>query len=155
MVKVARGLFTLSTDIMKGIKFLIDKNKELNMPLAINISLSTNDGAHNGSSLLEQYISTVSTLERVTIVIAAGNEGSGRTAYFKNLYKLKVNDEINIYYNNTKYIYKVNKNYEVDKNGIIDISRDKEQTTLVLTTCSKNKTKQVVILAYLVDKVSY
>ena len=75
MVKVARGLFTLSTEIMKGIKFLIDKSKELNMPLAINISLSTNDGAHNGSSLLEQYISTVSTLERVTIVIAAGNEG--------------------------------------------------------------------------------
>ena len=75
MVKVARGLFTLSTEIMKGIRFLIDKSKELNMPLAINISLSTNDGAHNGSSLLEQYISTVSTLERVTIVIAAGNEG--------------------------------------------------------------------------------
>ena len=25
--------------------------------------------------LLEQYISTVSTLERITIVIAAGNEG--------------------------------------------------------------------------------
>lgn len=75
MVKVARGLFTLSSEIMKGIKFLIDKSKELNMPLAINISLSTNDGAHNGSSLLEQYISTVSTLERVTIVIAAGNEG--------------------------------------------------------------------------------
>lgn len=89
------------------------------------------------------------------ILAIAGHSGSGRTAYFKNLYKLKVNDEINIYYNNTKYIYKVNKNYEVDKNGIIDISRDKEQTTLVLTTCSKNKTKQVVILAYLVDKVSY
>jgi len=70
------------------------------------------------------------------ILAIAGHSGSGRTAYFKNLYKL-------------------NKNYEVDKNGIIDISRDKEQTTLVLTTCSKNKTKQVVILAYLVDKVSY
>ena len=89
------------------------------------------------------------------ILAIAGHSGSGRTAYFKNLYKLKVNDEINVYYNNTKYIYKVNKNYEVDKNGIIDVSRDKEQTTLVLTTCSKNKTKQVVVLAYLVDKVNY
>jgi len=75
MVKVARSRFALSTQIMKGIKFLIDKGKELNMPLAINMSLSTNDGAHNGSSLLEQYISTVSATERVTIVIAAGNEG--------------------------------------------------------------------------------
>ena len=75
MVKVARSRFALSTQIMKGIKFFIDKGKELNMPLAINMSLSTNDGAHNGSSLLEQYISTVSATERVTIVIAAGNEG--------------------------------------------------------------------------------
>lgn len=75
MVKSTRGRFALSTNIMKGLKFLIDKSKELNKPLVVNISLSTNDGAHNGKSLLEQYISIVSTLERVTIVIAAGNEG--------------------------------------------------------------------------------
>ena len=75
MVKSTRGQYALSTNIMKGLKFLIDKSKELNKPLVVNISLSTNDGAHNGKSLLEQYISTVATLERVTIVIAAGNEG--------------------------------------------------------------------------------
>ena len=75
MVKAARGVAVLSSQIMQGIKFLLDKSKELNMPLVINISLSTNDGAHNGSSLLEQYIRTVANLERVSIVIAAGNEG--------------------------------------------------------------------------------
>ena len=53
---------------------LIDQ-KEVQMPLVVNISLSTNDGAHNGSSLLEQYIQTVSSLEKITIVIAGGNEG--------------------------------------------------------------------------------
>ncbi|WP_017209541.1 S8 family serine peptidase [Clostridium beijerinckii] len=75
MVKAARGTAILSSQIMQGIKFLIDKGKELNMPLVISISLSTNDGAHDGSSLLEQYIRTISNLERVSIVIAAGNEG--------------------------------------------------------------------------------
>lgn len=75
MVKTNRGRFALSTQILKGIKFLIDKSKELNMPLVVNISLSTNDGAHNGQSLLEKYISTVCDLERITVVIAAGNEG--------------------------------------------------------------------------------
>ena len=75
MVKVARTRFGLSTQIMRGIKFLIDKSKELNLPLTINMSLSTNDGAHDGSSLLERYISIVSILEKITIVIAAGNEG--------------------------------------------------------------------------------
>ena len=39
MVKVARSRFALSTQIMRGIKFLIDKGKELNMPLAINMNL--------------------------------------------------------------------------------------------------------------------
>ena len=75
MVKCTRGLFAISTNIMRGIRFLIDRSQELSKPLVINISLSTNDGSHNGSSLLEQYISTIATLERVTIVIAAGNEG--------------------------------------------------------------------------------
>lgn len=76
MVKSTRGSFALSTNIMRGLKFLVDKGKELGMPLAVNISLSTNDGAHNGTSLLEQYISTIATLERITICIAAGNEGA-------------------------------------------------------------------------------
>ncbi len=78
MVKTTRyGFlnFALSTQIMRGIKFLVDKSNEMNKPLAINISLSTNDGAHNGTSLLEQYIETICRLERVAIVIAAGNEG--------------------------------------------------------------------------------
>ena len=75
MVKCTRGNFALSSNIMRGLKFLVEAGKFLNKPLAVNISLSTNDGAHNGTSLLEQYISTISTLERVTIVIAAGNEG--------------------------------------------------------------------------------
>ena len=75
MVKGARGRWVLSSQIMRGLKFLLDKSKELNMPLVVNISLSTNNGAHNGSSLLEQYIRTIANLERVTIVIAAGNEG--------------------------------------------------------------------------------
>ena len=75
MVKGMRGNFVLSSNIMKGLKFLVEAGKNLNKPLVVNISLSTNDGAHNGTSLLEQYISTISTLERITIVIAAGNDG--------------------------------------------------------------------------------
>ncbi|MBM7834016.1 S8 family peptidase [Clostridium sardiniense] len=75
MVKANRGRFALSTQILRGLKFLVDRSKELKMPLAVNISLSTNDGAHNGQSLLEKYISTVCDLERITIIIAAGNEG--------------------------------------------------------------------------------
>ncbi len=79
MVKITREgdiNRALSTQLMKGLRFLIEKGNELNKPLIINISLSTNQGGHNGRSLLEKYIDIVSTVEKVTIVIAAGNEGS-------------------------------------------------------------------------------
>ncbi|WP_010297928.1 S8 family peptidase [Clostridium senegalense] len=79
MVKLtgeATGGFTKSSQVMRGIKFLVDKSKELNKPLVINLSFSTNDGAHDGRSLFEKYISTVCTLERITFCVAAGNEGN-------------------------------------------------------------------------------
>lgn len=78
MVKMARESKMAngkSTQLMRGIKFLTDKAYELNKPLVISISFSTNDGAHDGQSLLEQYISVVAKSQRVTIAIAAGNEG--------------------------------------------------------------------------------
>lgn len=64
-----------STQVMRGAKFLLDRANERNMPLVINLSFSSNDGAHDGTSLLEQYVETISNLERISFVIAAGNEG--------------------------------------------------------------------------------
>lgn len=78
MVKMTREgkvNYSKSTQLMEGIKFLIDRSKELNMPLVLNLSFSTNDGAHDGNSLLELYIRTINSLERISFVIAAGNEG--------------------------------------------------------------------------------
>ncbi|WP_283704939.1 S8 family peptidase [Clostridium perfringens] len=66
----------LSTQLMRGLKFLMDKSNEVNKPLVVNISLSTNDGSHNGSSLLEKYIQTFTQLQKAVIVVAAGNEGN-------------------------------------------------------------------------------
>ncbi|HBI6925283.1 TPA: S8 family serine peptidase [Clostridium perfringens] len=67
---------SLSTQLMRGLKFLMDKSNEINKPLVVNISLSTNDGSHNGSSLLEKYIQTFTQLQKAVIVVAAGNEGN-------------------------------------------------------------------------------
>ncbi|MDM0472026.1 S8 family peptidase [Clostridium perfringens] len=66
----------LSTQLMRGLKFLMDKSNEINKPLVVNISLSTNDGSHNGSSLLEKYIQIFTQLQKAVIVVAAGNEGN-------------------------------------------------------------------------------
>ncbi len=71
-VAIGRGS---SDDIMRGIKFIEDKARELNRPFVINISYGTNFGSHNGQSLFEQYIDEVSENNIASIVVASGNEG--------------------------------------------------------------------------------
>lgn len=68
--------FAKSTEIMRGIKYSIDKARELKMPLVINISYGTNDGPHNGKSLFEVYINDMAEKWRTSIVVASGNEGA-------------------------------------------------------------------------------
>ena len=79
MVKITREGYlneALSTQLMRGLKFLVEKSYEIKKPLIVNISLSTNQGGHNGRTLLEQYIEIITVVERITVVVAAGNEGS-------------------------------------------------------------------------------
>ena len=44
------------------------------MPIAINISYGTNEGAHNGSSLFETYLDSAAQRWKNVICVAAGNE---------------------------------------------------------------------------------
>lgn len=88
--------------------------------------------------------------------IIAGHSGTGVQSYFKNLYKLNNNDEVNVYYKNIKYTYKIVKIYKQPKNGTIAIYRDYNKTTLTLVTCTKNDKKtQTVYIAELQSKKSY
>lgn len=75
MTSEGKTNYAKSTQLMRGIKFLVDKSRELQIPLVINLSFSTNDGAHDGQSLLERYISTICLSERISFAVAAGNEG--------------------------------------------------------------------------------
>jgi len=74
----ARGSisFARTTEIMRGIKYIIDKATMLNMPVAINLSYGTNDGSHAGDSLFETYIDSVTQVWKNAICVATGNEGS-------------------------------------------------------------------------------
>ena len=65
-----------STDIMAGIEYIINIASRLGKPVSINIPLQTNEGAHDGLSFFEQYISEVSNLTGVSIVIPVGNQSN-------------------------------------------------------------------------------
>lgn len=87
--------------------------------------------------------------------ILAGHSGSGRTAYFKNVYKLKVDDEINIVYGGYEYKYKIVNIYDIEKTGTASIVRNREKTTLTLITCRHNTNKQIIVISELVERVEY
>ena len=86
-------------------------------------------------------------------LIIAGHSGNYNNSYFANLYKLSVDDTINIYYNNIKYIYKIYKIYDEEKTGTVRILRDREKTSLTLITCTKDDDyHQTVYIAELIEK---
>ena len=89
-------------------------------------------------------------------LLLAGHNGNSKVSFFDKLDKLKVNDSIYIYYNGTKYEYKLSNYYDIKKTGKAIIHRDNDKTTLVLITCKKNTDdKQVVYIAYLDNKTEY
>jgi len=71
-----RESFARTTEIMRALKYILDRAVSLNMPVAINLSFGTNDGSHAGDSLFETYINAVAQRWRSVIVVATGNEGS-------------------------------------------------------------------------------
>lgn len=73
--------FARTTEFMRALKYIIDKAKELKMPLAINISYGTNDGPHNGQSLFEAFIDDMAQNWKTSIVVASGNEGAAGHHY--------------------------------------------------------------------------
>lgn len=87
-------------------------------------------------------------------LILAAHSGNSPVSYFKDLAKLKDNEEVYIYYEGNKYTYKINKHYEVKKTGSIDIERDGTTNAITLITCKDND-YQIVYLGYLINKEIY
>ncbi len=87
-------------------------------------------------------------------VIIVGHSGAISNAYFKYLYKLKLNDKIYLFYNNIKYCYKVKDIYEVTKNGTLALESNKNEKTLTLVTC-KGSNKQLVVVSTLTKEEKY
>lgn len=80
-----RESFARTTEIMRGVKYIIDKAIMLNMPVSINLSYGTNDGAHNGNSLFEAYLNDMCNIYKCNISVASGNEGDTAHHYFAEI----------------------------------------------------------------------
>ena len=62
-----------STEIMRAIKFILDKSRELKMPVAISINYISNEKSHREVSLFEEYIDEMCLYWKNNIVIPVEN----------------------------------------------------------------------------------
>ncbi len=71
-------------------------------------------------------------------LILMAHSGDAYISYFAYLYRLNIGDMAYVTYKGRKYQYKIVNIYEVPKNGIVTIKRNKSRTTLTMITCTKN-----------------
>jgi LPXTG-site transpeptidase (sortase) family protein len=84
-------------------------------------------------------------------LILAAHSGTSSVSYFKNLYKLNIDDDVYVTYKGKEYHYKVKNIYKDQKDGTVSIKRNANVSTLTLITCSKNdKTTQTIYICELV-----
>ena len=85
-----------STDYMLGMKYILDASKKFNMPIVMCIGMGTNDGAHDGNSLIEEYISFVSQRVGYAFVTAVGNEANAKHHTQGRIPATRATDQISI-----------------------------------------------------------
>lgn len=73
------------SDIILGIRYLVEEAKKMERPLVICIALGTSQGIHDGQSVMSQYLANLLLLSGVNASIAAGDEGNRGRHFFGNI----------------------------------------------------------------------
>lgn len=68
--------FPRTTQLMRGLTYVVKKATAMGMPIAINISFGNSYGSHDGTSILERFMDNVSEIGRSVICVGSGNEGT-------------------------------------------------------------------------------
>ena len=114
--------------------------------LNINKELYETDNQNNTiEKNIEILKESVFPTEENSLMLLAAHSGTGSIAYFNELDKLNVKDEIYLVFNNTKYIYEVKDIWEEEKTGYINLNKENKKQ-LILTTCSPTKNNYQLVV---------
>lgn len=72
-------------DFIAGISYLLQIALELQRPLVICVGVGDNTGAHDGTTIVERYLNSLSGVENLVIVVAAGNEANSGHHFSGNI----------------------------------------------------------------------
>ena len=70
------------TDLLLGVRFLVEMAERLQKPMAICLAIGTGQGGHDGQGALSSYLSFISQMPRICVTLSAGNEGVSRRHYY-------------------------------------------------------------------------
>lgn len=70
------GGFPRTTELMRGVDYIVRKAVELRRPVVINISFGNTYGSHDGTSLVERFLNDIADMWKNVICIGSGNEGA-------------------------------------------------------------------------------
>lgn len=116
--------------ILKAVKNIVDYAKAEGKPVAINLSLGSNDGPHDGT---DNFTSTLNSYgEDAIICISSGNEGTDNMSITKTFSTDNTSVKTILYYNSS---------YSNGVDGVLDIwASDSQPLTVTISTCNSSGT---------------
>lgn len=88
--------------------------------------------------------------------ILYAHSGNSIIAYFDDLHKVNLEDDVYVYFKGTKYHYKVFNKFNIEKNGKLNVLSTTTKKYITLITCNQqDKEKQIVIIGNLIDEIKY
>lgn len=92
------GGFGDSVNLAEAVKYIFEKAAALDRPAVVNISLGTNYGPHDGTTLVEQWIDRLLGVPGRAVVMALGNEHQERFVRVHAEGKLKTGETSTLYW---------------------------------------------------------
>lgn len=88
--------------------------------------------------------------------IMYAHSGNSSIAYFKNLTKVNINDEVYVYFNGIKYQYVIYEKYDIKKTGKAVVKSSNNDKYITLITCNQNKEGyQTVLIGKIFNQFQY
>ena len=76
-----RSICYQESDIMLGIRYIVEVARRMNRPLVICLAIGSSQGGHDGRGPFSAYVDYLVQSPRIAVVVSGGNEGDNRRHY--------------------------------------------------------------------------
>lgn len=140
-----------------------EKERIINYTAILEIpSINLKQGVVNSTKNFNSINYAISVDKNSNYPDAMGNfilyahSGNSNIAYFRNLNKVDINENIYVYYNGTKYQYKITNKYNIQKTGKAKVISSNSDRYITLITCNQSqKDQQIVVIGKLISFNQY